>query len=114
MISHVSILPLPVQRTLQIPHRPGNRHVQNVNDASALTPHIHDVSPHGTDAERPLIRRLSSTTREEGGPVQHHLAASELYDARFEFPRIRIIQKQFFCHSAIVPCSWFLNVATSR
>ena len=114
VITHVRVPPLPIQGSLEVPHGIGNSGVQHVNHVPTFTSRIHDVRPHRTDAEGSFIRGLPSATGIKGGPVQDHLAAFELYDARFELPGVGVAREQLFGHSGSVPLSWFLNVATSR
>ena len=85
-----------------------------MDDLSAFSPHIHDHSLDRTDAKGPLVRRLASPARIEGGPVEYHLTAFQLYDAGFELLRVGVLQKEFFGHRGSVPRSWFLKVVTSR
>jgi hypothetical protein len=59
----------------QIPHCIGDGFVRDVNDLSTLSPHVHDLHPDGTDAERSLVRRLAPTARIEGRTVEYHLTA---------------------------------------
>src|SRR5215211_7704818 len=114
VVSHVGEPPPPFQRALQIPHgiRDGSFH--DVDDLSTLSPRVHDRCLDGTDAKGPLVRRLSSTTGIEGGPVKYHLTAFQPYDVGFELLCVGVFQEELFGHSGRVPRSWFLKVATSR
>src|SRR5215210_453259 len=114
VVAHVGEPPLPVQHPLQIPDRVRDSSVRDVDELSALPPHVYDHRPDGTDTERSLVRRLASPARKEGRTVEYHLTAFQLYHAGLELLGVGVSRKQLLGHSGKVPRSWFLNVTTSR
>src|SRR3712207_5199910 len=84
VVPHVGESPLPLQRAPQIPHGIRDGLVHDVDYFSTLSPHVHDHGVDGADAERSLVRRLAPAAGIEGGPVEYHLPAFQLYYAGFE------------------------------
>jgi hypothetical protein len=98
LASNVGESPPPFQRAFQIPHSIRDGSVHDVDDLSTLSPHVYDHRPDGTDAKGSLVRRLASAARIEGGPVQYHLTAFQLYDAGFELLCVGVFQEELFGH----------------
>ena len=78
VVAHVAVTPFPVKAPLELPHRVGDRVIEDVDDLAAFAPRVHHASVDRADTQSSPVRRLAPAAGVEGGLVQDDLSPGEV------------------------------------